>query len=229
MLDPGSRNRPDGFETVPAWLLIVNIVGVCVFVALGLHYYFTDHSAFGLLIAVWAGVIAPITWWQKLRRTKSLHDRTSRTDEVTGKTFSPPGRPKQRSASQQGRRWRGAADLPTSLGRVTTTAQVAILEIVDGTLTLRLRPYSLMRRVLRVETLRLRPADTEAVFPARARLRLPAIGIRPMHGPPSYFVTASWWLPWYFGRISRDRSAILAAIESAGFPVTWEERRFSRS
>jgi hypothetical protein len=119
--------------------------------------------------------------------------------------------------------------MPTPLGRITTTFQVAVLEIVDGTLILRLRPDPLLRHVLRAEPLRLRPTDVEAVFPARGRLRLPAIGIRPAYGPPSYFLTAPQWLPWYFGRISRNRPTILAAIQSALFPVAWEERTFSRA
>jgi hypothetical protein len=227
MVDP--RDRPRGLETVPGWLLIVNVVGICVFVAVGLHLYFgADHSTFGLLIAVWAGVITPVAWWQKLRRARSQHDPTRRNDDRTGNVLAPSvaDPPSEVSAAE---RWIGAADLPSPFGRVTTTYQVAVLEIVDGSLTLRLRPNALVRLALRVETLKLRPEDVEAVYPARGRLRIPAIGIRPVHRPPSYFLTAAGPLRWYFGRISSDRSAILSAIESAGFPVAWEERKFSRA
>jgi hypothetical protein len=80
-----------------------------------------------------------------------------------------------------------------------------------------------------VEPLSLSPAEVEAVYPARGRLRAPAIGIRPLHGPPSYFLTAPGRLRWYFGPWSGDRASILSAIEAAGFPVEWEERNFSRS
>lgn len=227
MVDP--RNRPGGLEALPGWLLLVNLVGVCVIVAVGLHYYFADHSTFALLIAVWAGVVAPIVWWQKLRRARGLYDATRRHDDWTGKSLARPAVSESASARSAVERWIGAADLPSPLGRVTTTYQVAVLEIVDGTLILRLRPEPLMRLTLRIETLRLHPEQVEAVFPARGRLRIPAIGIRPVDRPPSYFLTAAGPLRWYFGPISSDRAAILTAIESAGFPVAWEERMFSRA
>jgi hypothetical protein len=210
-------------------MLIVNAVGLCVFVALGLHFYFADHSTFGLFLAVWAGVITPILVWQKLRRARNLYDSTRRTDERTGVTLARPPVASSTSARGAIQRWIGAADLPSPLGRITTTYHVAVLEIIDGALTLRLRPEPLMRLTLRIQTLNLRPDEVEAVFPARSRIRIPAIGVRPLHGPPSYFLTAAGPLRWYFGRISSDRAEILAAIESAGFPVTWEERGFSRA
>ena len=227
MVDP--RKRSGGLEAVPGWLLIVNVIGLCVFVALGLHFYFADHSTFGLFLAVWAGVITPLLGWQRLRRARGLYDSTRRTDERTGETLAHPAVARSASASSAVQRWIGAADLPSPLGRITTTYQVAVLEIVDGALSLRLRPEPLMRLTLRLQTLSLRPDEVEAVFPARGRIRIPAIGIRPLQGPPSYFLTAAGPLRWYFGRISNDRAAILAAIESAGFPVTWDERRFSRA
>jgi hypothetical protein len=223
------HDRPGPLETVPGWWLVVCGIGLCVFVALGLNFYFSDHSTFGLFMAVWAGVITPIAWWQKLRRARSLYDKRHRKDDRTGETLAPPSVSDLAAARDHATRWTGAADMPTPLGRMTTTFQVAVLEIIDGMLILRLRPDALMRGVLRAEPLMLRATNVEAVFPARGRLRLPAIGIRPVDGPPSYFLTAPRRLPWYFGRISGDRPAIVAAIESAGFPVAWEERTFSRA
>ena len=208
-------------------MLVANVVGVCVIVAVGLHGYVADDSTFGLLIAVWAGVIAPIVWWQRLRRAGGLYDSTRRKDGLTGKTLAAPLVAEQ---GAQASRWIGAGDIATPLGRVTTTYQVAVLEIVDGRLILRLRPGSLMRALMRtLSPLSLSPTDVEAVFPARGRLRIPAIGIRPVDGPPAYFLTASRLVPWYFGRVSGDRAVILSAIQAAGFPVDWDERRFSRA
>ena len=210
-------------------MLVVNVVGACVFVAVGLHFYLADHWVFGLFLAVWAGVITPILVWQRLRRARNLYGSTRRTDERTGETLARPGVAESASARGAARRWIGAADLPSPLGRMTTSYQLALLEVVGGVLFLRLRAEPLMRLMFRVQTLSLRPDEVEAVFPARSRFRIPAIGIRPRQGPPSYFLTAAGPLRWYFGQISSDRAEILAAIESAGFPVSWEERRFSRA
>jgi len=60
------------------------------------------------------------------------------------------------------------------------------------------------------------PEKVEVVYPSRGRLRYKAIGIRPLHGPPSYFLT-----------VGADRGAILTEIAAAGFPVEWSERGFS--
>jgi hypothetical protein len=62
------------------------------------------------------------------------------------------------------------------------------------------------------------PSDVEAVFPARGRLRSAAIGIRPRNEPPAYFFT-----------VGQDRSVILTTLATAGFPVDWNERRYSYS
>jgi hypothetical protein len=62
------------------------------------------------------------------------------------------------------------------------------------------------------------PRDVEAIFPARTRLRSKAIGIRPHGQPPSYFLT-----------VANDRSVILNSIANRGFPVQWDERRYSSS
>jgi hypothetical protein len=218
------RNRPGG-QSVPGWVLVANVIGACVFVAIGLDLYVAGHSVFGVLIAVWAVVITPLAWWQKLRRARSVYDSARRSDDRTGMTLAPPIDAEREQAS----RWVGAADIPTPFGRITTTYQVAVLEILEGKLILRLRPGALTHTVVRAKPLSLLPTDVEAVFPARGRLRIPAIGIRPVGRPPSYFLTASRLVPWYFGRISGDRAAILSAIQSAGFPVDWDERSFSRS
>ncbi len=119
--------------------------------------------------------------------------------------------------------------MPTPFGRISSTNPLAVLAIVDSTLILRLRPEALTQWTCGVEPLALSPSEVEAVYPARGRLRAPAIGIRPLHGPPSYFLTAPGRLRWYFGPWSADRASILSAIEAAGFPVEWEERDFSRS
>jgi hypothetical protein len=67
-----------------------------------------------------------------------------------------------------------------------------------------------------MKTMQVEPTGVEAVFPAKGRLRYPAICIRPLGQPPFYFLL-------------RDRQSILTTLATAGFPVEWEERAYSQS
>jgi hypothetical protein len=103
--------------------------------------------------------------------------------------------------------------VPGGLGRVNASTPLAVLELDAETLTLRIRPQ-FMQRIFGVQILVVKPDDVEVICPSRGRLRYKAIAIRPKARPPSYFLMG-------------DRSAILSAISVAGFPVEWEERRYS--
>jgi len=98
---------------------------------------------------------------------------------------------------------------------MTASTPLAVLELSDRSLTLRVRP-GFLASLFGAKALVVSPDDVEAVFPARGRLRSKAIGIRPLRQPPSYFLT-----------VGADRAPILSAIASAGFPVEWDERGFS--
>ena len=98
---------------------------------------------------------------------------------------------------------------------MTTSFPLAVLEIDGPSLSLRIRPR-MMARLFDTQTLKVAPAEVDVVFPCRARLRWPAIGIRCHGQPPSYLVT-----------MNDDRSTVLSLIAAAGFPVEWKERRFS--
>ncbi len=75
---------------------------------------------------------------------------------------------------------------------------------------------SFLNKMFGIQRLSVNPESVSAIYPSRARLRTKAIAIRPKHEPPSYFLT-----------VGNDRSTILSAIAAAGFPVEWDERRYS--
>jgi hypothetical protein len=225
MVEGDSHSQSVRAPAIPRRFLVVNAIGTCAVVAFGLALYIGQKSGVGLFVVIWTLVVAPAAWLLGVRSRHRLYDSTRREDCRTGETLTPSpvaeviGRPD--SATQ----WTGGANLPGLYWRITTGAPWAVLELVKSSLILRMRPEGFARLAWGIETFVVSPSEVEAVFPTRARLRVPAIGIRPLHGPPSYFLTA----PWYARSRSADRPSILSAIEAAGFPVEWEERRFSRS
>jgi hypothetical protein len=220
--------KPTDAPRIQRRLVVANVIGGCIGVAVGLALYIDQGWPFGVVIAVWAVVATPMSCLWRVRRGRRLRDATRREDGLTGEALTRPAVAVP-ATCKSGSQWTGAADVPTPLGRINATNPLAVLAVVDSTLTLRLRPALLARLQFGVEPLALRPPEVEAVFPARGRFRAPAIGIRPLHGPPSYFLTAPGRIRWYFGPWSGDRPAILRTIEAAGFPVQWEERAFSRA
>ena len=98
---------------------------------------------------------------------------------------------------------------------MSASAPLAVMELHGPLLTLRIRPQFLSK-LFGVRTLRVEPVGVEAIFPAKGRLRYPAICIRPHGEPPFYFLLG-------------DRASILTTIAAAGFPVEWEERAYSPS
>ena len=230
LMDQDKADKPVRIPHVPRRFLLWNVVGASLGVALGLALYIGQNSLLGLAIAVWALVATPVMWRMRVRRGRRLHDPTrAQRDRRTGETLTPRVSDTRALPRGDRLRWTGAADVPTALGRINATNPLAVLTVAGSTLSLRIRPERLVRHTAAVEPMVLTPAEVEAVFPARARFRWPAIGIQPRSGPPSYFLTARGRLRWYFGPWSADRGAILTAIERAGFPVEWDERGFSRS
>jgi hypothetical protein len=229
MADGDTHGKPVGAPAIPRRFLVVNVIGTCTVVALGLALYIGQNSDIGLFVAVWALVAAPITWWLAVQSRRRLYDATRREDRRTGQILTRPPVSKVSDTLNSASQWIGGADVPGLYWRVNTGVPFAMLEVVDSSLILRVRPEAFARLTWGIETLVVSPSEVEAVFPARSRLRVPAIGIRPLHGPPSYFLTAPLKPQWYVRSRSADRSSILSVIEAAGFPVEWEERRFSRA
>jgi hypothetical protein len=191
-------------------LLITQFIGIPLCLVVGLFIYFQWHAAVGLAIAILGSAfsllnIAMIKW-----SGRRLTNPGTRAEQRTGETLSPVT-----ALALPSGRWVGAADVPGGMGRMNASTPLAVLELDDHCLTLRVRPRFLSR-LFGVHSLSLTPSDVELIFPARGRLRSRAVGIRPTRQPPSYFLLS-------------DRSAILSAVAQAGFPVDWEEHRYSYS
>lgn len=217
---------PGGIPPLPRRFLAGYAVSGVIEGAFCLSIYLADHWVYALFLAGWALLVTPIVLLRRLRARRRLFDPARRTDRPTGATIE---RPSAGGEALRDRRWTGAADVPTPFGRVNATNPLGVLELHNATLIFRLRPVRLVKWQMGVEPLIVTPSQVSAIYPARTRLRTPAIAIRPLHGPPYYLLTALGRLRWYAGPWSADRASILATIEAAGFPVEWQERSFSRS
>ncbi len=196
-------------------LLIAEIIAVPLVIAWFLFFYFDTHDAFALVLLFLLPVFAVANLVILNRSRSRLADAGARRDSLTGDVATPS--PIQWSPSTQQLRWTGAVDVPGSMGRMNASAPLGVLELTGGRLALRVRP-TFVATLFGARALVVTPADVEAVFPARAKLRYRGIGIRPIGEPPSYFITRG-----------ADRGAILSATAAAGFPVQWEERNYSYS
>jgi hypothetical protein len=220
------KNRP---------LLIIQVVGIPLVVAWFLFSYFQTHSPFVFVLLALLPVLVVVNIWMVNRRRERQADPAGRRDGRTGTVLAPKQVIQGGPYAVSGR-WVGAANVPGDLGRMNATTPLAVLELSDGVLTLRLRPQ-LFARVFGARNLRVEPLGVEAIFPskvrmrspgirmglgveaistAKGRMRSPAICIRPSGEPPFYFLLG-------------DRASILTTLAAAGFPVEWEEREYSPS
>ncbi|HUC12920.1 MAG TPA: hypothetical protein VMS00_00575 [Acidimicrobiales bacterium] len=148
------------------------------------------------------------------RGRERQRDPAARRDVRTGTLLSPRTTVPYGSGVAFGR-WVGAASVPSNLGRMNASTPLAVLELNGPLLTLRIRPQ-VLSKLFGVQALRVEPGGVEAIFPAKGRLRYPAICIRPRGEPPFYFLLG-------------DRASILTTLAAAGFPIEWEERAYSPS
>jgi hypothetical protein len=223
-LDDGVK--PGGIPPIPRRFLAGYAVSGVVAGVLCIAVYLADDSVYALVLAGWALVVTPIVLLRRVRTRRRLFDPARRTDPPTGATIEHPS---ATGRAVQDSRWTGGADVPTSFGRVNATNPLGVLELRGTTLVFQIRPVRLVKCQMGIEPLIITPSQVATIYPARSLVRTPAIAIRPLHGPPYYFLTALGRLRWYGGPWSWDRASILAAIEAAGFPVEWHERTFSRS
>jgi hypothetical protein len=211
MIGPGSGPQRKPF--VSSWK--VQILGIPIGVAWGLLLYFHWHLGFGLVLAVLTPLFAGINFLIFRRGQRRLFDPGSRSHGLTGETLEKTPHLLPSAVPLQSYQWVGAADTPGGMGRFNASYPLGVLELDGQSLTLRVRP-AFLARLFGGHPLVVVPDQVEVVFPSRARLRYKAIGIRPLHQPPSYFLT-----------MGSDRASILSAIASAGFPMDWNEHKFS--
>jgi hypothetical protein len=117
-------------------LLISQIIAIPLVVTWLLYFYFHDHATFALVIVFLIPVFAVANVVIISRSRKRLSAPSARSDQLTGEFLTPVVVPHLASS----RRWTGAADMPGALGRMNASAPLAVLEMLEGSLTLRVRP-----------------------------------------------------------------------------------------
>ena len=186
---------------------IALLVAGCV-LSLGVGAFITmrTHSPFFLILAMATTIanaaIVVVGRW-RLRR--------SRPWSLTGGTLvysvSSPVEP---SAAT---RWVGGANLPGTLGRTNATWPLAVLDLGPCSIKLGIRP-KLLARMFGVSSITVTRSDDVEAFPVRRRLGTRGVGVRRNQGAPVYFWTT-------------QPEAVLQALASADWPVSWDERRFA--
>jgi hypothetical protein len=137
--------------------------------------------------------------------------RRSRPGSRTGRTLvSSVSSPVKPSAAT---RWVGGANLPGTLGRTNATRPLAVLDLGPCSIKLGIRP-KLLARMFGVASITLTRSDDVEAFPVRHRLGTRGVGVRRNQEAPVYFWTT-------------QPEAVLQALASADWPVSWDERRFS--
>lgn len=127
-------------------------------------------------MVVWTLVVAPIVWLLGARARRRLYDSTRREDCQTGQSLKPPSVTDVIGTPAGVTQWIGGADLPGLYWRITTGLPWAVLELVESSLILRMRPQELARLAWGIEAFVVSPPEIEAVFPTYGRFGSPAIG-----------------------------------------------------
>ena len=109
-------------------------------------------------------------------------------------------------------RWVGSASVPGSMGYTAIGILLAVMEVGDGILKLRVRP-ALLRLMFGIENLSAAADPGTMIFPARKFGQI-GIEIRPERLPPYYFWTA-------------HRNDVLPCLAGAGFRVSTDEQAMS--
>jgi hypothetical protein len=106
----------------------------------------------------------------------------------------------------QVQRWTGAGQIPAlGVGYWSATTPLVLVQLEQGTLTVRLRP-AWFGRLTGTKTLRAAAAEVET-FRVRDRSAYQGIEFRPPRRSSFYFYT-------------RRRDAVLSALEAAGFVIS---------
>jgi hypothetical protein len=167
-----------------------------------------------ILLAVAAAIMNLVAWLSHRLRPRG------RLGALTGDTLAPKAvapsatmAPEGAAAASSPTRWVGGASLRAPHRRLNASMPLAVLTLAPGSLQLSLQPRFL-NRLLRINPLVLSRTDVEA-FPVTTRGWSRGVGILAHDAEVTYF--------WTF-----QREAVLRALATAGFRVSWDERRFAR-
>jgi hypothetical protein len=199
--EPQSEEHSGYFARNPVALVVtLGVVSLLVGVA-----FFSTTGSTGFAL-VWVALALLVTAFNAVMLL-----RARRSDgATTGVALTPP---EASLPVVPVRRWIGGASIPGRLGRMNATAPLAVL-VLDGTqLCLQLRPAWLVRLFGGTAQYLVGISDGVEVFPTRGMFGTAGISLQPPSGVRRYFWT-------------KRREEVLAAAASAGFSVTWEERKF---
>jgi hypothetical protein len=111
-------------------------------------------------------------------------------------------------------RWVGAARVPSALGFMEVGSRLAVLEVAQGRMVLRVRP-ALVRLMFGMKNLAVDPADGALCSPVSGAF-LKGVEIQLAGQPPRYFWT-------------NHGSEVLRAAGAAGFDVSYQQRNWRKS
>lgn len=196
-------------------MLTVSSAGLIVALAFGAALVASGRSTIGWWFVLSGVIGSAVLAVAVLRGQRSLGRATQSWDDAV------PGRVSSRRSATAGesdaafkpRRWVGSASVPGSMGYVEIGVLLAVAEVRQHLLVLRVRP-ALIRLMFGIDNLTVVPDDGAVIFPAH-KFGQEGIEIR-LNGRPSYY----FW--------TGQRHDLLASAAAAGFEVSAEEQRMRR-
>jgi hypothetical protein len=213
-----SRNKSAMTKSADRLLLCYGAFALAVVgVGAGLFAVGDLPGSWFLVLVIAFVVFGSITFGQIViarRRLVSSLTADSVKTEGHGRTEQDLAMPRSSEVATQGvtRRWVGAATIPGSVGWVSATTPLGVLEVVNNTLILRLRPR-FIQSMFGTKVLSTTAADGVIIYPAR-KFSMRGVAVQVPDFPAYYF-----W--------GRDADDVLQSLGSAGFEVSSEERRLA--
>jgi hypothetical protein len=189
-------------STMPAWVFVT---GSVLSVGVGTVLAAVTGNPLWLVVFGVGLVINAIAFARERRMATKRHITTP-----TGRVLTSSEPPEK--SRDVARRWIGGAVLAGGLGRMNATWPLAVLELVDGEVTVRVRP-AVLTRLFRIERFTVECVDLAEAAPVRGRLPgTSGVLLRSRDGNSAYFWTG-------------HREPILTALAAEGFSVSWAEVR----
>jgi hypothetical protein len=202
---PPAVGHPASHDRRPRQALLLLVAGSVLALSMGIFLAVSLESVLWLILGVTSIIAnAGLTVVRRWRLGRS------RPGSPTGRTLVPP--PELELAPSAAMRWTGGANVPGSLGRINATSPLAVLELTGPSLHLYFRPRPIAR-LFGIGPVTATNSDNLEAFPVKGKLGASGVGVGRSGDAVVYFWTT-------------QREEVLQALASAGFRVTWEERRY---
>jgi hypothetical protein len=203
--------RPRPHHAVITGSAVVSVAGIVV----ALVVYAHTKSGLALFVAICVAVGSVLSFGSVVAARAMIASATTAghpgTERLTGRVLSPYPRPasKARTLPAGGWAWTGGARVPAALGWLNASMGLAVLEVVPPKVTLRIRGG----RLFGAEPVVVEPVGDVRCYPVRGRMPgTVGVALHRATAAPAYF--------WTFSTVE-----ILAALQWAGFNVSWQEHR----